>query len=240
MGDSTTPGGGRVGQDAVHRVIRASATHPDGWEQATAAAVADLAGTIADLRLAKVVDRRVAIGPDGTLQYGVTLSLAYRVDRRRAAPGGGVTTVWRVLLLANRTAGGAELMTEVRRRTAGGPCEFHVLVPVLVPVVGTAAAWGEPGAGDETDAMFAWAAAEERLALQLALLREAGVPATGELRPSDPLKATLEVLGRASFDEIIVSTLPAALSRWLRLDLPSRLARQIDLPIVHIEQAAAS
>lgn len=239
MADSTAPSGGRVEHDAVHRVIRAVAAHPDGWEQATAAAVAELAATIADLRLATVVDRRVAVEADGTLQYGVTLSLAYRVDRRRPLPGGGVATVQRILLLANRTVGGAELMAEVRRRRAAGPCEVHVLVPVMVPVVGTAAAWGEPGSGDELDGPFAWAAAEERLERQLALLREAGVTATGELRPSDPLKATLEVLGRASFDEIIVSTLPAALSRWLRLDLPSRLARHIDLPIVHIEQGSA-
>ncbi|MEZ5237335.1 MAG: dodecin domain-containing protein [Acidimicrobiales bacterium] len=232
-----TAGDGGVERDAVHRVIRAAAEHADGWEQATAMAVAELAGTIADLRLATVVDRRVAVGPDGTLRYGVTLSLAYRVDRRRTLPGGTVATVQRILLVANRTAGGDELMAEVARRLESGPCEFHVLVPVLVPPSGAGAtAWGEPIAGDEQDAAFAWAAAEERLQRQLALLRAAGAMATGELRPADPLKATVDVPGRASFDAIIVSTLPVAPSRWLRLDLPSRLARHTELPIAHIEQ----
>ncbi len=244
MADSTPAGGGvpdaaAPTADAVHRVIRAAAAHPDGWEQATAAAVAELSATIADLRQATVVDRRVTVGPQGTLEYGVTLSLAYRVDRRRVLAGGAVTEVRRVLLVANRTAGGDELMAEVHQRVAAGPCEFHVLVPVMVSAAVSAATapWGEPGAGDGSDATFAWAAAEERLALQLELLRAAGVRASGELRPADPLRATVDVLERAAFDEIIVSTLPAALSRWLRLDLPSRLSRHTSLPIVHVEQA---
>ena len=107
-----------------------------------------------------------------------------------------------------------------------------------------ASVWGDPFSGyvgavdteSETDTDFAWSAAEERLQEQLQLLRQTGAVATGELRPADPLKATLDVLSRASFDEIIPSTLPASVSRRLHLDLPRRLARHTTLPITHIEQ----
>ncbi len=39
---------------------------------------------------------------------------------------------------------------------------------------------------------------------------------------------------RASFDEIIISTLPSSVSRWLRIDLPSRVKRAYPLPVVTI------
>ena len=53
-------------------------------------------------------------------------------------------------------------------------------------------------------------------------LREAGAEATGEIGDPDPITAIANVLARGSFDEIILSTLPANLSKWLGMDLPSR------------------
>jgi flavin-binding protein dodecin len=238
------PSGPLPDPESVYQVLHVVATHREGWEEAARDAVGELGRTIADLRVARVVEHDVALGTDGELRFRVKLAVSFRVDRRRRLATGEVATVRRVLIVANRTAAGAELMEAVHERIAAGRTEFHVLVPVLVPGVGGAPVWGDAYAGHvgaldseaETDVDFAWAAAEQRLDEQLHLLRVAGALATGELRPVDPFKATLAVLERSSFDEIIVSTLPAAVSRWLRLDLPSRLARHTGVPIVHIEQ----
>lgn len=229
---------------SVYRVLQVVSSHPHSWEEAARSAITELSRTITDLRVARVVEQDVSLSAEGVERYRVKLAVSYRIDRRRVRDDGAVTTVRRVLLVANRTAAGPQLMAAVRAQVAEGPTEFHVLVPVLLPGLANASVWGDPFSGyvgtvdteSETDTDFAWSAAEERLQEQLQLLRQTGAVATGELRPADPLKATLDVLGRASFDEIILSTLPASVSRWLHLDLPRRLARHTALPITHIEQ----
>ncbi|TWF74984.1 hypothetical protein FHX44_11868 [Pseudonocardia hierapolitana] len=50
----------------------------------------------------------------------------------------------------------------------------------------------------------------------------------------DPMRAVEDALGRQEFDEIIVSTLPVRLSRWLHQDLPARLGRKFHLPVTHV------
>ncbi len=229
---------------SVYRVLQVVSTHADSWEDAARVAIADLARTIGDLRVARVIEQDVAILPEGGERYRVKLSVSYRVDRRRVMPGGEVAMVRRILLVANRTAAGPQLLEALRARVGGGPTEFHVVVPVIMPGLASASVWGDPFSGyvgtvdaeAATDTNFAWSAAEERLQAQLEQLWGLGAVATGELRPNDPLHATLDVLERASFDEIIVSTLPAAVSRWLHLDLPRRLARHTTLPITVVEQ----
>ena len=81
--------------------------------------------------------------------------------------------------------------------------------------------------------------AKERLDDQLMQLLEAGATPTGEVGQPDPLAAIGSVLERASFDEILLSTLPASMSRWLRMDLPSRLERRFTVPITHVVEAEA-
>jgi hypothetical protein len=56
----------------------------------------------------------------------------------------------------------------------------------------------------------------------------------GELGDADPLEAVTELLERQTFDEIILSTLPQPISRWLGMDLPHRLQRQSGLPVTTI------
>ncbi len=77
--------------------------------------------------------------------------------------------------------------------------------------------------------------ARQRLAAALpALSAAAERPVSGEVGDADPLAAIQDVLNRESVDEIIVSTLPARVSRWLHIDLPSK-ARGLGVPVTHVE-----
>lgn len=77
--------------------------------------------------------------------------------------------------------------------------------------------------------------AQERLAAALPELRAAaGAEVTGEVGDADPMAALQDTLHARHFDEVIISTLPRRMSRWLRLDLPSK-ARGLGLPVTHVE-----
>jgi hypothetical protein len=81
------------------------------------------------------------------------------------------------------------------------------------------------------------ALAQSRLDAALDRLRSAGVTAGGEIGDPDPFQAIEHTLAANQFDEIIVSTLPARLSRWLRQDLPSRVERRFHVPVTHVGAA---
>lgn len=130
-----------------------------------------------------------------------------------------------VLLVANRTAMTARLRDAVECRAERGDTRFHLLVPShprgLHRVV-------DPEVAGRQEA-------EARLEAALPFLGEAaGGEVTGEVGSADPLAAIQDVLGRERFDELIISTQPRRVSRWLRLDLPSK-ARVLGLPVTHIE-----
>jgi hypothetical protein len=76
--------------------------------------------------------------------------------------------------------------------------------------------------------------ARQRLDVELERLHEAGAQADGEVGDPDPFRAISETLKTRQFDEIILSTLPQARSRWWRQDLPSRVKQKVQLPVVHI------
>jgi hypothetical protein len=131
----------------------------------------------------------------------------------------------RVLLVANRTAATQGLAAAVRARAAGGPVSFHLVVPAhphgLHKVV-------DPQDGDAGEAARGlWKA--------LPFLSEAaGAPVTGEVGDAEPLMAIADAVNRDRYDEIVISTLPRRVSRWLHLDLVSK-ARGIGLPVTHVE-----
>jgi nucleotide-binding universal stress UspA family protein len=73
-----------------------------------------------------------------------------------------------------------------------------------------------------------------RLQHELERLREAGVEADGEVVEPTPLEAIRKIASREEIDEVIVSTLPRRLSRWIAMDLPRRIRRTTSLPVTHI------
>ncbi len=131
----------------------------------------------------------------------------------------------RVLLVANRTAATQGLCDAVRARVRRGPAAFHLVVPAnphgLHKLV-------DPQEGDEGEA-------DDALTVALPLLSEAaGAPVTGHVGDAEPLMAIADSLNVAPYDEIVVSTLPHRVSRWLHLDLVSK-AHGFGLPVTHVE-----
>jgi hypothetical protein len=130
----------------------------------------------------------------------------------------------RVLVLAHRTAATPALVEAVRRRGEEGPCEFTLLVP--------ASAHGMHRAADPED--VGHAEAEAVLEMAVPLLEEAaGQRVSGRVGDHDPLAAVEDALNAEQFDEVIVSTLPKRVSRWLHLDLPSKVAG-LGLPVTTV------
>jgi hypothetical protein len=121
----------------------------------------------------------------------------------------------RVLIVANRTAATPMLLEEVRRRAWEGACRFTLLVP--------RAYWE---ADTEESAVT--------LELAIPLLEDAaGGSVEGLIGDQDPFVAASAALEAGAYDEVIVSTLPARVSHWLRIDLPARLQR-LGLPVTVI------
>jgi hypothetical protein len=118
----------------------------------------------------------------------------------------------RVLVVAHRTAATPRLLDEVRARAGRSVCSFTLLVP-------------RPYWDPDTDE------ASATLELALPLLDEAaGGHVEGIVGDSDPFAAVQQAVEEVGFDEIIISTLPARVSRWLHRDLPHRV-EALGLPV---------
>lgn len=127
------------------------------------------------------------------------------------------------LVIANLTLGGDALWREVRERLDDGPCSFHVLVPATHQALG--GAWTEDEARQR---------AATRLVHALEELERLGAEADGEVGDIRTIDATLDALRERDYDEIIISTLPRNASRWLGMDLVSRMRRATLVPITHV------
>jgi hypothetical protein len=128
----------------------------------------------------------------------------------------------RILIVANRTAATPALIEAVRDRARRGLCSFALLVPQLP---------SELPFGDEE--------ARKTLELAIPLLEEAaGGMVTGMLGPADALLAVERTLIHEHFDEVIISTLPARVSHWLKRDLPTQVERlQVPVTVVRAKEA---
>jgi hypothetical protein len=138
----------------------------------------------------------------------------------------------RVLVVAYKTAATPTLLDAVRERAGRGHARFTLLVPN--------APHGLHKLVDPEDTESS--EAEQVLALALPLLEEAaGAPVEGLIGVPSPIEAIHDAVNVTGFDEIIISTLPARVSKWLRLDLPSKIAG-LGLPVTTVtagERAAA-
>jgi hypothetical protein len=130
--------------------------------------------------------------------------------------------VTKVLVLANETIGGEKLLDAIMARSGEG-VSFHVVVPQTRPRHGNVIY-------DEA----VRSSAQVRVDLARAWMKENGIPSTGEVGDGDPFLAAMDAIAAEGISELIVSTLPAASSGWLRRDLPQRLREETGLPVEHV------
>ena len=134
----------------------------------------------------------------------------------------------RILVVANETVAGRPLIDAVRKHAEqahaeGKPFQVTVVCPQNVPKHGYVI--------DDTSVR---AAAENRLKLTIAALREVGIEATGDIMDEDPYGATMDAIAEFGADEVIISTHPETRSGWLRRDLIDRVRDDSGLPVEHV------
>ncbi len=135
----------------------------------------------------------------------------------------------RVLVVAHRTAATPPLLEAVEQRAAQGPATFTLLVPN--------AAHGLHRLVDPEDAD----GSEAQTVLELALPqleKAAGGHVEGKIGDQNPLDAISDAMNLDGYDEIIISTLPRRVSKWLRSDLPSKL-KPLGVPITTVTAPSA-
>lgn len=150
------------------------------------------------------------------------------------------------LIVANQTLGGKKLDETVRMRIESREGRaFYVVVPTLEPehevdvMPRVDPMFSVPGQDERTaDAVEeARKRSEHRLNAMLSRITNLGGEADGELGVPDPYQAAKSVIERDGqyFLEVIVSTLPPGVSRWIKMDLASRLDRLVECPVTVIE-----
>jgi hypothetical protein len=130
----------------------------------------------------------------------------------------------RVLIVAHQTATSPELLKAVKKRAAKGPARFTLVVPSAAPGLHRVVDPQDHG-GDAAQEVITHAKPE--------LERVAGQRIKTLIGDSNPLDAVQDAVNLHGFDEIIVSTLPHTVSRWLRLDLPHKL-EGLGLPVTTV------
>src|SRR5947209_7234262 len=129
-----------------------------------------------------------------------------------------------VLVVAHQTAATPGLLDAVRERAARGPATFHLVVPQQPH--------GIHKLVDPQDAGVEEAQRVLESALP-SLSEAAGHEVDGSVGDAEPLMAIQDAVNLGGYDEIIISTLPLGISRWLKLDLISK-ARGLGLPVTHV------
>jgi hypothetical protein len=121
-----------------------------------------------------------------------------------------------VLVVANETVLGEELLDRIRTRAREGEASFLIVCPQ-----------SDPGQGRHPEA-------ERRLRAALRSLRSEGLDVHGYVAHPDPYTAAMQASHDDRTDEIIVSTYPGTRSGWLRRDLVGRLRSDSGVPVQHV------
>jgi hypothetical protein len=135
---------------------------------------------------------------------------------------------YRLLIVANRTCPCPGLpgvvLQHIGEQVGDRPAEVHVVAPALTSRLRWAL----------SDVDGALAAADERLAIALTLLRDAGLPATGEVGDANPMQAIEDALPAFRADGVLISTWPSGTSNWLERDLVGRARRRLAVDVHHV------
>jgi len=154
--------------------------------------------------------------------------------RRQRYDSGGIRShggrsVGTVLIVANQTLPSSALADAIAERIRAGVRSFHVVVPASPVAHGLT--W------DEDESQREAAARLEKL---IGRLKAQGVEADGEVGDRDPVSAVHDALRGREVDEVVLSTLPPGISRWLGQDVPSRLRGAVNVPVDVVYEKAAT
>jgi GABA permease len=130
----------------------------------------------------------------------------------------------RILVVANETVGGPELLMEIRARSEGRMTRIYVVCPALNSPL-------RHWVSDEDEAR---AHAQERLDESLVSMRAAGLEAGGEIGDGDPIQAIEDGVRTFRPDELVISTHPPGRSHWLERGVVEKARERFELPVTHV------
>jgi GABA permease len=142
----------------------------------------------------------------------------------RQAPAPSPPDEHRILVVANETVGGPELLAQIRERSGDRTTRVLVVSPALNSTLKT---W----TSDEDGARQA---AQQRLDKSVQSLRAVGLDAEGEIGDADPVQAIEDALRTFQPDELIISTHPAGRSQWLERGVVERAGERFEIPLTHV------
>ena len=131
---------------------------------------------------------------------------------------------FRLIVVANRTCPCPGLADEVAEHLGDRPGDVLVVAPALNTRLRHLM----------TDDAKAVAAARERLAVAVELLREAGIHGRGEVGDADPLNALADAHATFGAHAILLSTWPEGMSHWLERNLLARARERVGVPVHHV------
>jgi len=183
-------------------------------------------GYFALIIIGAVINRWLGIVVFVLLSAGVGIWLLRRGEREqplRQTPAPSPPDEHRILVVANETVGGPELLETVRESARPGSRVLVVSPALNSPI--------RHWASDEDDAR---AKAKERLDTSLASMRAAGLQAEGEIGDGDPIQAIEDAIRTFRPDELIVSTHPVGRSHWLERGVVEKARERFDIPLTHV------
>ena len=130
----------------------------------------------------------------------------------------------RILVVANETVGGPELLAQIREAAGDRRAMVLVVAPALNSPLKTLTS-------DEDEARRQ---AQTRLDASVASLRAVGLDAQGQVGDSDPVQAIEDALRTFQPDELVISTHPEGRSRWLERGVVERARERFALPLTHV------
>jgi GABA permease len=179
------------------------------------------------IAVAAYIDRWVGVGAAVLVVGGVTWWFVKAPSGEAAAPrlvSGTPAGMRRILVVANETVGGQELLAEVRGRAGDRPSRILVVCPALNSPI-------RHWASDEDQAR---AAAQARLDASLGAMRAGGLQVEGEIGDGDPIQAIEDAVRTFQPDELIISTHPEGRSHWLERGVVEKARERFAVPITHV------
>ena len=142
----------------------------------------------------------------------------------RQTPAASPPDEHRILVVANETVGGAELLDLIRERAGAKTVRVLVVSPAL----------NSPLKQWTSDEDAARSAAQSRLDGSVSGMRATGLHVEGEIGDGDPIQAIEDAMRTFRPDELIVSTHPPGRSHWLERGVVEKARERFDLPLTHV------